>query len=198
MKMIKLAVALAMTCGFAGSAHAAAVIKFEQQGTSVVATLTGSIDLGSGDPNAGFTSSFENGSVEASTGTFVFFPTAGTMTEYAVTSTPTTFGTGENYFADSATGINFYLNKEKLFIQSSYESKTVLAASMTFNDTSLSTLGLNTANSVYTLASGDTITVLGVTTAVPEPATWAMLLVGFGMIGATSRYRRRSTRVSLA
>jgi len=28
---------------------------------------------------------------------------------------------------------------------------------------------------------------------VPEPATWAMMLVGFGMIGGAARYRRRST-----
>jgi hypothetical protein len=33
---------------------------------------------------------------------------------------------------------------------------------------------------------------------VPEPATWAMMLVGFGMIGAASRYRRRSTKVTYA
>jgi len=35
-------------------------------------------------------------------------------------------------------------------------------------------------------------------TAVPEPATWAMMLVGFGMVGATARYRRRSTRLAIA
>jgi hypothetical protein len=29
--------------------------------------------------------------------------------------------------------------------------------------------------------------------AVPEPATWAMMLVGFAMVGAAARYRRRST-----
>jgi hypothetical protein len=34
--------------------------------------------------------------------------------------------------------------------------------------------------------------------AVPEPATWAMMLVGFGMIGGASRYRRRSTNVGFA
>ncbi len=35
-------------------------------------------------------------------------------------------------------------------------------------------------------------------TAVPEPATWAMMLVGFGMVGATARYRRRSTKLAIA
>ena len=35
--------------------------------------------------------------------------------------------------------------------------------------------------------------------AVPEPATWAMMLVGFGMIGGVTRYRRRKpTSVSFA
>ncbi len=36
------------------------------------------------------------------------------------------------------------------------------------------------------------------TAAVPEPATWAMMLVGFGMIGATARYRRRKSNVAYA
>jgi len=30
---------------------------------------------------------------------------------------------------------------------------------------------------------------------VPEPATWAMMLIGFGMVGAATRYRRRGTKV---
>ena len=36
------------------------------------------------------------------------------------------------------------------------------------------------------------------TGAVPEPATWAMMLAGFGIVGGTMRYRRRSTKVSFA
>jgi hypothetical protein len=31
-----------------------------------------------------------------------------------------------------------------------------------------------------------------VSTVVPEPASWAMMLIGFGLIGATRRYRRRA------
>jgi hypothetical protein len=34
--------------------------------------------------------------------------------------------------------------------------------------------------------------------AVPEPATWAMMLIGFGLIGATARYRRRHNVVTYA
>lgn len=34
--------------------------------------------------------------------------------------------------------------------------------------------------------------------AVPEPTTWAMMLVGFGMMGASMRYRRRSTKLVTA
>jgi hypothetical protein len=35
-------------------------------------------------------------------------------------------------------------------------------------------------------------------TAVPEASTWAMMLVGFGMMGAAMRYRRRSTSTAFA
>jgi hypothetical protein len=34
--------------------------------------------------------------------------------------------------------------------------------------------------------------------AVPEPATWAMMLTGFGLVGGAMRYRRRSTKVGFA
>ena len=35
-------------------------------------------------------------------------------------------------------------------------------------------------------------------TAVPEPATWGMMLVGFGMVAGAARYRRRNTKVVYA
>jgi hypothetical protein len=37
-----------------------------------------------------------------------------------------------------------------------------------------------------------------IATAVPEAATWAMMLLGFGMIGGAARYRRRETKISFA
>ena len=38
----------------------------------------------------------------------------------------------------------------------------------------------------------------GLTSVVPEPSTWAMMLVGFGLLSACLRYRRRSTKISYA
>ncbi|MBW8296167.1 MAG: PEPxxWA-CTERM sorting domain-containing protein [Sphingopyxis sp.] len=36
--------------------------------------------------------------------------------------------------------------------------------------------------------------ILSISSAVPEPGTWAMMLVGFGVIGAAMRNRRRAKR----
>jgi len=38
----------------------------------------------------------------------------------------------------------------------------------------------------------------GAVAAVPETSTWLMMLVGFGMIGTTARYRRRTTKIAYA
>lgn len=46
--------------------------------------------------------------------------------------------------------------------------------------------------------NGGSITVAAATSAVPETATWGMMIAGFGMMGAAMRTRRRSTKVSFA
>jgi len=43
-------------------------------------------------------------------------------------------------------------------------------------------------------SSQNALEVDNVVFAVPEPTTWAMMFVGFGMMGASMRYRRRSTK----
>jgi hypothetical protein len=44
--------------------------------------------------------------------------------------------------------------------------------------------------------TGSTLTISAVAAAVPEPATWAMMIFGFGAVGSMMRYRRRSTIVT--
>lgn len=54
--------------------------------------------------------------------------------------------------------------------------------------------GVSRGNGSY----GGNLTFIPFSSAAPEPASWAMMIVGFGVIGLTLRYRRRSTRIALA
>lgn len=58
---------------------------------------------------------------------------------------------------------------------------------------SISTFRLNTGTyALRSLVSGNSIlTVAAVATAVPEAATWTMMIAGFGFVGASMRVRRR-------
>ena len=72
-----------------------------------------------------------------------------------------------------------------------------------FTFTSGFVLGLNTLNFTVTDTGGQPSGVLvsgltGSAGAVPEPATWGLMLAGFGMIGVGLRSRRRSTAVTFA
>lgn len=50
----------------------------------------------------------------------------------------------------------------------------------------------------YGITANGTITYLIADVTVPEPATWAMMIVGFGAVGAALRRRRAPARVALA
>ncbi|RZM17884.1 MAG: PEP-CTERM sorting domain-containing protein, partial [Sphingomonas sp.] len=56
-------------------------------------------------------------------------------------------------------------------------------------------LGRDDAGELYLLSKtrGEIFRIVG---SVPEPATWAMLLLGFGMIGATIRRRAPGATVA--
>lgn len=90
---------------------------------------------------------------------------------------------------------------------------TVLPTASFAADPSCSSLSANYSGRGFTVFYGGAITgakvelingdlpgwgIVSVTPIIPEPATWAMMLVGFGMIGATARYRRRRAIASFA
>jgi hypothetical protein len=59
------------------------------------------------------------------------------------------------------------------------------------------TMSLNSTGASAFSASS-TLSIPPVAAVVPEPETWATMLVGFLMIGGIVRYRRRSTRIAYA
>ncbi|WP_082472575.1 PEPxxWA-CTERM sorting domain-containing protein [Sphingomonas sp. Leaf357] len=46
--------------------------------------------------------------------------------------------------------------------------------------------------------NGSRLSNLVLSDAVPEPATWSMMITGFGLIGGLTRYRRRNVKVAYA
>jgi len=65
----------------------------------------------------------------------------------------------------------------------------------------LSATGFDTTPGVFrfsTQGGGNMVTFSATTTAVPEPATWALMLLGFGSIGFVMRRRRRPVLSQLA
>ena len=64
------------------------------------------------------------------------------------------------------------------------------------SDVGLSSFTLTANGGAWGLADNFTIASVAPVAAVPEPATWAMMLVGFGLIGAAAR--RRKTTIAYA
>lgn len=73
-----------------------------------------------------------------------------------------------------------------------------LNASRGFDATPTSlTMSLNSTGASAFSASS-TLSIPPAVGVVPEPATWAMMMLGFGMIAGAARYRRRDTKVVYA
>ena len=63
---------------------------------------------------------------------------------------------------------------------------------------SIDRLVFNLSSTNGTSYNVDNIVVNGIAAAVPEPATWAMMLVGFGLAGSAMRRRKTIGRISYA
>jgi hypothetical protein len=96
-----------------------------------------------------------------------------------------------------AIGMRFASNE--LWLSDTYISNAQFSSSAIVSNATLSDIGLTSGTFEYAVG-GNTVTVsVGqLIAAVPESSTWVMLLVGFGMIGATARHRRKGVKVRYA
>ena len=193
--------AMLIGCGLcAPRAQAAYVVSIEQVGSDVVATGSGSINF---DALALFGDEIDPSLISASDGALIIGPTTPTDNAYysGVTGPAIAFGTGGEFFADGGGGAIVGLGTFDetsggvVAVPQDYVSGAPLGTSTaTFANATIKSLGLTPGAYVWSWGSGptmDTFTLdVGVGAgAVPEPATWAMMLLGLAGL-ALARIRR--------
>lgn len=183
----KLFAAMAAIMTLPSAADAAVVVDVNQVGSNVVATTSGSLNL-AGLVNVG---NFALGlSLRPTVGYVASGGTANAaVVGYSGLTGPTAFGTGGFTFATSGTGVSFAINAAAfgtpyVFVPTGYASGSSLAGTALFAGRTFANLGLTAGTYVFRTAA-DTVTVnIG---AVPETASWIMMILGIGAIGFAMR-----------
>jgi hypothetical protein len=201
------AIGVAMLTGYglsAQPAQAGYVVDLTQQGANVVETGNGSLDLTAltflttNSPPAGG----EQARINASFGLVVLGPTSPTsINVYKGLTGPSSFGSGSSFenansgLGGSPVGVagSLIAGTPILGVPVGYVSGASLGTSTnTWDDATFASLGVTRGTYTWTWGSGkdaDSFRLI----VVPEPATWAMLLIGFGLLGLVG-YRK--TRLS--
>jgi hypothetical protein len=190
------ALGLPVVCG---QAKASAAIDITQVGGDVVATASGAIDL-TGLTHIG--SGFLVGAVVWPSFAVVSGGASyADIDSYGGVSGPTSFGPGGRTLANGGSGDPFGLDASYaipyLSVPKGYMSGSPLSGSSTFDGQTLASLGLTPGTYVYTWGAPADDGSLTVKIAIPEPATWAMILLGFAGLGfAGYRAARKSAAVT--
>jgi hypothetical protein len=129
-----------------------------------------------------------------------------TFDEYSGVSGPASFGVGGMTNASSGSGgpigvdessFDLIAQPPVLIVPKGYMSGSPLSGSSTFDGQTLASLGLTPGTYVYTWGAPADDDSLTVKIAIPEPATWAMILLGFAGLGfAGYRAARKSAAVT--
>jgi PEP-CTERM motif-containing protein len=199
LRLTVLGVAALAVSGLAGPAEAGYVVTLTQQGTDVVATGSGSLDLtgltflelNSPPPPGG-----EEARINASVGLVVLGPTSSTaINVYKGLTGPSSLGSGSFEDADSGSGSLVGVAGSLapfpiLGVLVGYVSGSPLGTSTdTWDHATFASLGVKPGVYEWTWGSGanQNFTL----DAVPEPSTWAMMLLGFAGL-CFAGYRART------
>ena len=193
-KLLAATTALTMVVA-AGRAEAAVVIDITQVGSNVVITGSGTLDT------TGLTydySTYAPTEVVPSYNTILIGTYAGPVDIYSGFTSPVgNLGPGGTTAASSGSGDTFGINDMVLDLPGGYTSGPI-SGSSTFENTTIAALGFTPGTYVFSWDSSvvgaavedDSITVQ-VGPIVPEPSTWAMMLLGFAGLGFVSYSQRR-------
>ncbi len=187
------------------STQAAVVITILQQGSDVVATGSGALNVSAlqscfcAAGSSGLTEVVGN-TATAVIGSISSNPYSASFLTGA--SGPANFGSGTYKGASSGSGDIFGVgntnNIGDIFIPAGYSSGQALSGSSTWTGATFASLGLTPGVYDFTWGSAATADSLQVrigsplVAGVPEPSTWAMMMLGVFALGATLRRRNRS------
>lgn len=177
--------AVATSLVAATAAHADVVVDITQGGSNVLLTSSGTFDLSTATLVT-TVPSFQQALDPLHA--FIVFGTQGPLSVYSLTG-PSSIGTGAgvNVTNDLGTAVGVDGFDGIFGISSSYVSNSSFSGSGSINNATLASLGLTTGT--YTYLVGQNVVTVNV--GVPEPATWAMMLLGFAGIGFAVRRERR-------
>lgn len=222
MSKLKLFVA---ACGLsmfgAGTANAAFTVTYTQGTDGVTATGVGTLKTTGLSRDSGFDSFGPlNPFIQPALRTQIVGGNG--FQSYDLTLTgliPSAWGSGGQTNATQATGGGVYFNDNGgtsfaiLGAPIGYTSGSAISNSAFYGAQTFASMGLTLGSYVYNYGSGanaDTFSLIvssiptvvptpPVTGAVPEPATWAMMILGMGMAGAMMRRRQKvTTRITYA
>jgi hypothetical protein len=185
-----------------GSADASVTIDITQDGANVVATGGGTFNT----TDLTWQGYLERSpDVQGAIGQ-VFVGVGEVAAAYTVTG-PASLGTGGYFAASSETGNLFGIIGgggqfgPLLAVPGNYTSGSTLSGTATFDNATFASLGLTDGTYVWTWGSGAnadslTVDIGGISSAVPEPSTWAMMMLGFCGVGFMA-YRRKQNGSAL-
>ncbi len=183
------AIGTAMLIGLsAPSAEAGYIVDLTQQGSDVVATGSGAIDL-TGLSSIGLSASGvgllnPNGGGSIAVGSGVEDQYVGVLTG------PANFGSGGLTVANSNTGDPVDISSPFLGVPTGYVSDSPLSDTSTYLSQTFSSLGATPGTYKWTWGTGANQNfTLVIGNAVPEPSTWAMMALGFAGLSFAG-YRR--------
>ena len=181
----------------APSARAGYVVDLTQQGSDVVATGSGAVDL------TGLTFNGQGGAIpQIAPGKGLILTgskVSGVDSDIYIGFTgPASFGNGDTTLASSGSGgiVGLFASLGVLWVPLGYVSDKTLSDTAMYDNQTFTTLGVTPGTYKWTWGDGPNQNfTLVVGTVVPEPSTWAMMVVGFAGLGflgyqGTGRPRR--------
>lgn len=193
------ALLVCFVCLCGPASFAGLVVTFEESGSDVTATLSGSINaLGTphDTPTQPIDSAVRTKDSILYIGSGTNVSTAKNEFKYTGSTFPSTGGVTTNFNRANSSTANvpdqaFLIGHASFFLSPSYTLGTPFTGVITWQDKTLSELELIPGQYSATLFGSSSTVTVNVTSAVPEPSTWALAIGGLACGGWSLARRRR-------